>query len=373
MTPKTRIIVKYRKAKIMLPKAFYSSRVWVFSFNVQRFLSLLIVLVFYMGLGITESAGEGLPKMTQEEVMRIQRYFSVGQEKQILMEEDKQRLNSLVKKIPQGERKQTESEQFAEEYDKLQKILKSQQIKLYAKYGITEEEYNKIQAEISANPGMLMGYVTSGGKIPESDNGEKVGPPLTSKERLEKEGVSLDTLNATTIQKALNNPRVRLDVISVLGEKQDPMVLPYLLEQLNSKELLMRLASAGALCRHKQFEGVPLLLEALTDTSQHFVFRISAIESAGLCQEKPEIVNTMLKILETEPNGSLRMHTAIQIDQRGDPSLMDALIKIRTTEKDVMVRHLLDQTIGTWERKKRIQELGGTDQDVKMKGSGMPY
>ncbi|MBI3359217.1 MAG: hypothetical protein HY201_03425 [Nitrospirae bacterium] len=41
--------------------------------------------------------------------------------------------------------------------------------------------------------------------------------------------------------------------------------------------------------------------------------------------------------------------------------MLDELKKIQESEKDAMVRSLLDKTVRTWERKKRIQELGDTD------------
>jgi hypothetical protein len=310
----------------------------------------------YIGLiAITEPAvAEGLPKITQEDVMRIQRYFNVGQEKKILLETKQKKLEVLAEGMAQEKR-----EQFSEEYNKLQKTFEEQETKLFAKQGMTEEEYNKIQADISANPGMLLGYVAAGGKIPEKDSKEKVEPPLTPEERLKKEGIFLDTLDAAMIEKGLNNPKYRLDVIHILGKRQDPIAIPYLMQQLKNESLLVQFASAGALCRHKKFDGVPLLLKALTDPSQHLIFRMSAIDSAGLCQEQPEVINAMLKLLEAEPNGSLRMHIALQIEQYGNESLQDALIKVRESETDAMVRHLLNTTIQKWDREKRIRELRG--------------
>lgn len=322
----------------------------------KRTLSWFCTILAICGVfgGFLVSAEE-TAQLTKEKMTLIQRYFDVTLESKAIGEEKSTALEVLEKESPH------EEEQILQEKRrKVWETFTKQKAGLFDKHNITREEYEQIQGEIVNRPGILKSYIEAGGSIHGMDEKQKSKPLPTRQERLKKAGIILDLLDGATINKALNNPRVRLDIINVLGEKQDPMAIPYLLEQLNNKELLVSLASAGALCQHKRFDGVPLLLKALTDTSQHLMFRISAIDSAGLCQEKAEIVDALVKLLETDPNGTLRMHAAIHIDQRGDPALMDKLIKLRTIEKDVMVHHLLDKTIRRWEREKRIQELGGT-------------
>ena len=317
------------------------------------------VVLFVMGSGGLCALADA--QLSDKEFHLIQEYFNLSDEFIGLWKEQTEENERLAAQFSQEDLKR-----YEEALKKLQEIFNKRKAELFLKHGITEEEYTKTQMDVLNNPGKLQAYVIAGGTIPQSKNEANPKTFLTPEARLQKEGIILDSLNTEILEKAFSDPRftVRSDLISVLGKMKAVIAKPYLLEQLQHELSFIRLKSVGALCSIDSFEGVPYLLEVLGDKKEDIVNhtdRSLAIHAAGLCLNNREIVQRLFELLRTETNGTLRLNIVLQIDQGGDISMLDKLNKIQEMEKDAMVRSLIDKTVRTWERKKRIQELGGSD------------
>jgi len=324
-------------------------------------IALLFIGAVLFVIGSSELCVLAATQLSNKEFHLIQKYFDLGHELIDLINEDKEATKGWETQLPQ-----LDHEQYSKEIAKLQEMFNKRKAELFLKHGITEEEYTKTQMDVLNNPGKLQAYVIAGGTIPQSKNEANPKTFLTPEARLQKEGIILDSLNTEILEKAFSDPRftVRSDLISVLGKMKAVIAKPYLLEQLQHELSFIRLKSVGALCSIDSFEGVPYLLEVLGDKKEDIVNhtdRSLAIHAAGLCLNNREIVQRLFELLRTETNGTLRLNIVLQIDQGGDISMLDKLNKIQEMEKDAMVRSLIDKTVRTWERKKRIQELGGSD------------
>ena len=323
----------------------------------RRKIALLFlgVVLFVIGSRLCAVADA---QLSDREFHLIQVYFNLGNEFISLRKERTEEENRLATQFSQGDRKG-----YGEALQELEVMFNGRKKEIFLKYGITEQEYTETQTEILRNPGKLKDYVMAGGIVPKNENKEKPDASLTAEERLRREGILLDPLNTEILEKAFTDPRltVQLDVMSVLEKMKPPIAKPYLLKQLQHELIFIRLKSAGALCQIDVFDGIPLILQALMDEKQDYPSRLSAISSAGLCLKDQVIAKKLFELFTEESNGSVRLQIALQIDQGGDVSMLDELKKIQTTEKDAMVRSLIDNTVRTWERKKRIQELGGSD------------
>jgi hypothetical protein len=284
-----------------------------------------------------------------QEFVQIQKYYEVRAPYLELLTERRRRLLQLTEK-PRGEDLSHELKETARLYD--ERIAS-----LFAESGLSQDQYESISRDLLTNPAKIRAFKKAGGVIHPIKSSRKESWQETPAQRLEKKGIILEPLNEEVVSRAMehSDPSVKLDVIKVIAQSGDSRLARQLLNLLwkpdpgndmepgRSASMAVRLAAAAGLCEMRIYDGVPLIIKGLHQTSA--ANRLAAIMASKSCAQSEDIRDELVHLLQRETSGSMRLQAAMAIQKTADVSMLDALISINKKESDVMVRRVNDKTI----------------------------